>query len=92
MVFAVTMAGGTHVTIPKFTPPDTLKAIHEHKINKIVLVPVMIQFCLGMPNASSFDLSSLERIVYGGSPMPQSILKLSMMHFPKASFVQGYGM
>ena len=92
MIFAVSMVGGTHVSIPKFTPPDTLRALQAHKVNKVVLVPVMIQFCLGMPNASSFDLTALQTIIYGGSPMAGSILQLAMKHFPNASFVQGYGM
>mmetsp|Transcript_5321 Transcript_5321/g.8213 ORF Transcript_5321/g.8213 Transcript_5321/m.8213 type:complete len:606 (+) Transcript_5321:131-1948(+) len=91
MTFAITMACATHVFIPKFTPPDTLKAISEHKVTKSVLVPVMLQFCLKMPNLSSFDLTSLEAIIYGGSPIAPSLLEESMKAFPSARFWQGYG-
>lgn len=92
MTFAGTMGCSTHVFLPKFTPPDTLKAIDEFKVTKSVLVPVMIQFCLSMPNVSSYTLSTLDSIIYGGSPMAPSILELALKYFPNASFSQGYGM
>ena len=91
MIFGVTMSGGAHIILPKFTPPDTLKAISEYKVNRVVLVPVMIQICLSSPSAEQFDLSSLEKVIYGGSPMPTSILELALKHFPNARFMQGYG-
>ena len=92
MTFAGTMGCSTHVFLPKFTPPDTLKAIDEYNVTKAVLVPIMIQFCLSMPNVSSFKLSSLDSIIYGGSPMAPSILELALKYFPNAAFSQGYGM
>ena len=92
MTFAVTRAGGTHVFIPKFTPPGTLAAIAEHKVNKALMVPVMIQYCLSIPNAASFDCSSLQTIMYGASPMAESLLARAMAQFPNSEFMQGYGM
>ena len=41
MVFAVTMACGTHVILPRFTPPDTLRAMQQHRVTAAVLVPVI---------------------------------------------------
>ena len=38
MSIAVTLAGGVHVFIAKFTPPDTLNAIQTYKINKALMV------------------------------------------------------
>ena len=49
----------------------------------------MIQFCLSMPTASEFDLTSLETIMYGASPMSQALLKQAFEHFPNAKFFQG---
>jgi len=92
MTFAMTMAAGTHVFLDKFTPPGTLSAIQDCKVTAAVLVPVMIKFCLGIPGIADMDLSSLQAVVYGGSPMAPSLLEASMKAFPSAKFYQGYGM
>ena len=92
MTFAVTVGGGCHALIPKFTPPDTLAAIEKQKINKALMVPVMIQFMMKIPDVAKYDLSSLQTILYGGSPMAESLLLKAMGMFPNAAFMQGYGM
>ena len=92
MTFAVTIGGGAHVLIPKFTPPDTLAAIQNARINKALLVPVMITFMMKMPNVDDYDMSTLETILYGGSPMAESLLLKAMKMFPNSQFQQGYGM
>ncbi len=92
MIYIVTMAGGTHAFIPKFTPPDALQAIQDYKVSIAVLVPVLIQMCLSFPKVDSYDLSSLELIMYGASPITDSLLELAMKKIPKSKFFQGYGM
>eukprot|EP01065_Artemidia_motanka_P032084 TRINITY_DN39132_c0_g1_i1.p2 TRINITY_DN39132_c0_g1~~TRINITY_DN39132_c0_g1_i1.p2 ORF type:complete len:522 (+),score=172.58 TRINITY_DN39132_c0_g1_i1:62-1627(+) len=88
--FAITIAGGTHVFIPKFDPAELLKAIETFKVSKAMMVPVMIQVMLSIPVKS--DCSSLETIMYGAAPMPEALLAPAMAKFPRASFIQGYGM
>eukprot|EP01062_Namystynia_karyoxenos_P020085 TRINITY_DN1759_c0_g2_i1.p1 TRINITY_DN1759_c0_g2~~TRINITY_DN1759_c0_g2_i1.p1 ORF type:complete len:562 (+),score=95.49 TRINITY_DN1759_c0_g2_i1:82-1767(+) len=88
--FAITMAGGTHVFIPKFDPAEMLKAIEKYKVSKAMMVPVMIQVMLSVPIKS--DCSSLETIMYGAAPMPEALLAPAMAKFPRACFIQGYGM
>ena len=41
--FGVTIAGGTHVFIPKFDPVDMLKTIAKYQVTQGMMVPVMIQ-------------------------------------------------
>ncbi|WP_067720906.1 acyl-CoA synthetase [Nocardia yamanashiensis] len=87
----VLMMGGTHVMIPAFDPVATLNAIEQHRVSSSVLVPVMIQLLVDHPRAGEFDLSSLEHVMYGASPIAEAVLQRAMRLFPHAGFVQAYG-
>lgn len=89
-------SGGTHVVLPAFSPQTVLEAIHNEKIDEILLAPTMIQMLLdwreATPVAQDYDLSSLARVGYGASPIPPALLDRACTMFPKAGFAQGYGM
>ena len=85
------LAGSTHVFIPMFTPAGTVQAIQNYKVSHALLVPVMIQMTINDPSIKEADLSSLEYILYGASPIAESVLIQAMETFPKAKFGQGYG-
>lgn len=88
---AVSFAAGTHVIIPRFMPDDTLRAIAEHKVTHVLLVPVMLQMVLQSPNIANFDASSLRYILYGASPITEAVLAQGFKTFPQAGFIQAYG-
>lgn len=90
--FGVTLMGATHVFVPKFIPDHALRAIQEHKVTHTLWVPSMFQLCLALPNVKDYDLKSMRCFLYGASPMLEKVLVDSMLTFPSASFVQGYGM
>jgi acyl-CoA synthetase (AMP-forming)/AMP-acid ligase II len=52
----------------------------------------MIQMLIDHPAVGEHDLSSVECIMYGASPIPQAVLERAMKVFPGASFTQAYGM
>ena len=85
------LAGATHIFIPMFTPGGTIKAIDETKATHSLLVPVMIQMTINDPGIKEADLSSLEYLIYGASPISESVLIQAMNTFPQAKFAQGYG-
>jgi len=85
------LAGSTHVFIPMFTPAGTIKAIEENSVTHALLVPVMIQMVINDPSIKGADMSSLEFILYGASPIAESVLIQAMNTFSKAQFGQGYG-
>lgn len=89
---AVTLLGGTHVFIPKFEPEHTLALIAEQQVTNCTLVPTMINMLINTPNASDYDLSSLQRLAYGASPMPEAVLKGAQSLIPHTAFTQAYGM
>jgi long-chain acyl-CoA synthetase len=88
----ITMAGGTHVPLPKFDPVLVMQAIQEHKVTNAVLVPTMINLLLNHPDFDKYDLGSLRTCVYGGSPMPEALITQAMKKLPGWRFFQVFGM
>jgi acyl-CoA synthetase (AMP-forming)/AMP-acid ligase II len=84
--------GCTHVFIPTFDPLGVLSAIGEHHVTDAVLVPTMIQMLVDHPRLAEFDHSSLRGVVYGASPISESLLTRARAAFPVAKFQQAYGM
>jgi acyl-CoA synthetase (AMP-forming)/AMP-acid ligase II len=89
---AMLIAGGSHVMVPGFTPEGVLSAIDRYQVTDVLLVPTMIQLLVDFPDAARYDVSSLQRLIYGGSSMPESLLSRARKLFPQAGFVQAYGM
>ncbi len=91
-VFALSMRLGSHIVLPVFEPGQVLQAIEQHRIAEIFLVPTMLRMLLDHPGFASRDLSSLESIRYGASPMDVTLLERAMAALPGADFSQAYGM
>jgi len=91
-MIALTLLGGTHVTIPKFDPEQAMQAIAEHKVDYCLFVPTMLNMLLNHPSFGQYDLSSVKDCEYGASPMPDALLVKLMRVLPSWRFHQGYGM
>lgn len=89
--YTVTWNGGTHAFVPKFDPADVLKAISQYRVTSTVLVPTMINMLIHHPDIEKSDLSSLQQIMYGASPIAPELLKRAMQTL-RCKFQQGYGM
>jgi long-chain acyl-CoA synthetase len=89
---ALTLVGGTHVTIPKFEPEAAMKAIADHKVDYCLFVPTMLNMMLNHPSFGQHDLGSVKDCEYGASPMPDALLVKLMKVLPGWRFHQGYGM
>ena len=90
--FALTMAGGTHVCLPKFDATLAFEAIQEHRINYVLFVPTMINLMLNHADFDKYDLTSVRYCEYGASPMPDAVLATAIQKLPSWEFIQGYGM
>jgi acyl-CoA synthetase (AMP-forming)/AMP-acid ligase II len=86
------VTGGTHVIVPAFEPVTVMKAVQEHRVNILLLVPLMLQALVDHPKVESHDLSSITGVSYGGAPISEALLTRSMKALPSAEFVQVYGM
>lgn len=84
-------AGATNVVVPAFSGWFALEAIAAHRVTRACMVPAMIQLCLSEPDVERTDFSSLQTIVYGGSPIPRPNLELAMRTFG-CGFAQIYGL
>jgi acyl-CoA synthetase (AMP-forming)/AMP-acid ligase II len=84
--------GGTHVIVPSFTPLGVARAIEEHGVTDVLLVPTMIQMLVDEPAAADADLSSLRCLIYGASAISQAVLARATARLPAARFTQAYGM
>jgi long-chain acyl-CoA synthetase len=73
-----------------FNPVEVLQFISKERITRCQFVPTMIHSLLQIPNVKDFDLSSLQLILYAGSPMPAELLKKALEVFP-CGFAQMYG-
>ncbi len=85
------LAGAKHVFIPSFEPGLVLDTIAKQSITHTLLVPAMIKMILAHSAATTTDLSSLEKVFYGASPMPAAVLTQAMNLWPLLNFVQAYG-
>ena len=87
----LTILGGTHIMVPYFEPTSVFKAMEEHKPTDVLLVPTMIQILVDHPDSRNYDLSSMERMLYGGSVISEGVLTRTKERFPGVRLTQAYG-
>jgi long-chain acyl-CoA synthetase len=87
----IVMMGGSNYFLPSFDPEAVMRAVAEHRIQKLLMVPTMINMLVHHPALPDHDLGSLERVMYGASPMPESVIRRSLEVLPHVSMVQAYG-
>jgi Acyl-CoA synthetases (AMP-forming)/AMP-acid ligases II len=93
---ALLASGGTHVVLGGFVPELALRTIAAEQVSELMLAPTMIQMLLDArdanPELAGLDMSSIQDIVYGASPISPALLDRACAAFPSAGFTQGYGM
>ena len=89
--YAVTWVGGMHVIVPAFEPEAVAQIIETEAVTVTLLVPTMINILINHPAARARDMSSLRRVLYGGSPMPAD-LQRAAAEVIDCEWVQAYGM
>ena len=91
-VVGIPASGGTSVTIPMFDPELVMSTIETQRIDTTMVVPVMLSMLQQHPDFSPSRLSSLRQLVYGASPISETLLRGWLEMFPDLDFHQGYGM
>jgi long-chain acyl-CoA synthetase len=90
-LYLAAMLGSAHTFVEVFDAGAVLAAIERHRVTSTALVPTMINLLVNHPDLEKHDRSSLERILYGGSPMPLPLLERAIKAF-RCKFYQVYGM
>src|SRR3954447_8871493 len=84
-------ARGMLTLLPRFEPGKALEIIQRDKVNSFAGVPTMYSALLHHPDHESFDTSSLDLCVSGGSAMPVELLHGFDEAFG-AKILEGYGL
>ncbi|GAA2901304.1 long-chain fatty acid--CoA ligase [Pseudonocardia halophobica] len=91
-LYALTLAGGTHVIVPKFEPVEVMRTIEAERVTYCLFVPTMLTMLMNHPEFPDRDLSSVRDVEYGASPMPETLLRRIMQDLPGWRLIQGYGL
>ena len=91
MTFLVTAYGGTHYFLPRFDPAAMLRLIAEDRITHTLIVPTMVNMLVHHPDVTRCDVSSLRKVLYGASPMPEAVIRRALAVMPGVRFTQAYG-
>jgi long-chain acyl-CoA synthetase len=81
---------GSNIIVKFFDAAETLEIIQREKATHMDSVPTHLAAMLNLPDLKKYDISSLQFFWYGGSPMPQEVLKKGMEVFGPI-FAQGFG-
>jgi len=73
--------GCTSVVLRDMDPAALVALIGQRRITHGFLVPAVLQFMLMVPGVAEADLSSLQVLVYGASPISEDVLARSVTTF-----------
>jgi len=90
--FSVTASAGAHAFVPRFDPVPVMRTIQDRGVTHTIMVPSMINMLVNAPTIGDYDLSTLQMIMYGGSPISDAVLRRAMQALPRTGFLQAYGM
>jgi acyl-CoA synthetase (AMP-forming)/AMP-acid ligase II len=91
-MFAAPAFGVCQVTVPKFSPQSFCETVQRERVTHTVLVPTMINLLTQFPQINNYDLSSLEGLGYGGSPIAPDLIRRAREVLPRVELVQIYGL
>ncbi len=83
--------GGTSVLLRDLDPAELVRLLEAERVTHAFLVPAALMFTLGVPGLATADLSSLDTIFYGASPITEDVLVRCIEAFG-CRFAQVYGM
>jgi long-chain acyl-CoA synthetase len=91
-MFAAPAFGASQIAIPKFSAQTFCETVDREHVTHTVLVPTMINLLTQFPDARKYDLSSLQVLAYGGSPMAPELVHRTRELLPIVKLIQVYGL
>jgi len=92
LAVCVVYAGIPGVIMREPDPVAIAKAIEAHRVTHIFLVPVLLMLMQQIPQVRETDMSSLQLLLYGASPISDEVLQGAMRLLPGTDFMQVYGL
>ncbi len=90
LVAPVLVSGGAFYVMESFDPDGFFDLVEEHGITTTLIVPVMLYALQSHPRCHTADMSSMETIFYGASPMSPAKLAQAIDEWGPI-FYQFYG-
>jgi long-chain acyl-CoA synthetase len=84
-------SGHTLVVQPRFEAGEWLRLVATHRVALTFLVPTMLARILDHPDFPRTDLSSLQVVTYGASPMPDALIARATEALPRVGFINTFG-
>jgi fatty-acyl-CoA synthase len=81
LVAPVLLSGGAFYVMEAFSPDGFFDLVAEHRITATLIVPVMLYALQGHARYETADMSSMETIFYGASPMSPAKLTQAIEHW-----------
>jgi long-chain acyl-CoA synthetase len=91
-IFAAAVFGTCQVTTPKFSPATFCETVQREHVSSTVLVPTMINLLAQFADVGRYDLTSLKRLGYGGSPIAPEVIHRTRAVLPHLKLLQVYGL
>lgn len=88
--WALVFVGGAHAFLPRWEPGACYEALARDRATTTVLAPTMVADLLRAGVPARDDLATWRRLVYGGAPIGEELLRRAMAALPCALW-QGYG-
>ncbi|WP_455662689.1 class I adenylate-forming enzyme family protein [Pradoshia sp.] len=85
------LVSGKTIIQKEYHPLAVLKAIEEHEVTTLALVPTMWNYLFQVPNVEQFDLSSVKSCTTGGAICPLKLKRLILKHFHNAFLIDTFG-
>lgn len=89
---ALSISGGTHVILPIFDAKRVAESIEREGVTMTTMVSTMVQMLVDSEPARCHDLSSLDVLLYGGSPISEAVIDRTIARLPRVKMFQVYGM
>ena len=84
-------SGHTLVVQPRFDAGEWLRLVETQRVALTFVVPTMLARILDHPDFAAADLSSLQTVTYGASPMPEDLITRATEAMPHVGFVNTFG-
>ncbi len=85
------LVGGHTVVMREVNPAHIIRTIERRRVTHAFFVPTVVQSLLEVPGVEQADLSSLQLLMYGASPIGERLLERALAVL-QCDFMQAYGM
>jgi len=89
---AVLWLGGTLIVMREFEAETVLATLARERVTGAWLAPTMTNQILALPRREDYDVSALRWVIGGGEKTPESRIRAFAQAFPKARYVDAYGL